>query len=215
MVDQYPFSLSAIWTFQRTLPSLASREMRWASGVVKYSQSLYMATPRCPMCRPLVGRIGVMPDLMAGARIHRPDVVRHGEVQDAVDQQGRGLQGRRLARLKRPGQRERPNVLRSDLGQRTMAPAGIIPVIARPTVGGRICNRRRIETLRQQAAGNRKRQREHEKNEESLIESDLWFAIRFAPSAGFAGKPSGCERRRRCTLAVTRRELRRGRGSCT
>jgi hypothetical protein len=51
-----------------------------------------------------VGRIGVMPDLMSGARIDCPDVVRHGEVQDAVDQKRRRLQFRFLPGLERPGQ---------------------------------------------------------------------------------------------------------------
>ena len=50
-----------------------------------------------------------------------------------------------------------------------MAPAGIIPVIARPAVGGRVCNRRRIETLRQHAARKKKHQRKHE-SMKSLIE---------------------------------------------
>ena len=116
-----------------------------------------------------VGRIGIAPDLMSGARIHRPDVVRHREVQDAVDQKGRGLQGRLLPRLERPGQGQRANVLRSDLRQRTMAPAGIITVIAGPAVGGRVGNRRRIETLRQQAARKKEQQREHERMK-SLME---------------------------------------------
>ena len=70
-----------------------------------------------PDVEPFVGRIGVVPDLMSRARIHRPDVVRHREVQHAVDQQRRRLQGRLLAGLKRPGQPQRWNVLRSDLGQ--------------------------------------------------------------------------------------------------
>ena len=51
-----------------------------------------------------VGRIGVMPDLMAGAGIHGPDVVGHGEVQNAVDQKRRGLQGSFLAGLENPGE---------------------------------------------------------------------------------------------------------------
>jgi len=55
MVDQYPFSTSAIWTFQRTVPVFAFKQIRWASGVMKYSHSLYMATPRCPIWRPLLG----------------------------------------------------------------------------------------------------------------------------------------------------------------
>ena len=44
-----------------------------------------------------------------------------------------------------------------------MAFAGIVSVIARPGVGGWICDRRRIETLRQKAAGNQQDQGEHEK----------------------------------------------------
>ena len=156
MVDQYPFvdigdldvpADFAVLGVQRNEVGIRSSEVQPA---------LVHGNAAMSDVEALVGRIGVMPDLMSGARIHRPDVVRHGEVQNAVDQKRRGLQGRRLPGLERPGQGQRPNVLRSDLGQRTMAPAGIIAVIARPAVGGRVCNRRRIETLRQQAARRKK-----------------------------------------------------------
>ena len=59
-----------------------------------------------------------MPDLMARARVDRPDVIGHGEVQDAVDQERRGFDHRILVGLKRPGRGESGNVLRSDLGER-------------------------------------------------------------------------------------------------
>jgi len=39
--------------------------MRYASGVMKYSHSPYMETPREPMWKPLFLWIRVMPDLMA------------------------------------------------------------------------------------------------------------------------------------------------------
>ena len=35
-----------------------------------------------------VGRISVVPELVAGASVNGPDVVRDGEVEDAVDQDG-------------------------------------------------------------------------------------------------------------------------------
>ena len=54
----------------------------------------------------LVRRIGVVPDLMAGARIHRPDVVRRGEVEDAIDQQRRRFDLRIGAGLEGPGERQ-------------------------------------------------------------------------------------------------------------
>ena len=73
---------------------------------MKYSQSLVHGNAAMADVSALVGRIGVMPDLMAGARIDRPDVVRHGEVQNAVDQKGRGLEGGRAAGLERPRQRQ-------------------------------------------------------------------------------------------------------------
>ena len=54
-----------------------------------------------PNVQPLIWRIGVMPDLVAGARVHRPNMIRHGEVQDAIHYQRRRLDGRRLVRLPR------------------------------------------------------------------------------------------------------------------
>ena len=99
----------------------------------------------------LVGGVVVVPDLMAGARIDGPDVVGHGEVEDAVDQQRRGLDRRRLVGLKGPGEREVADILRRDLCERAVAAAGVVAVIAGPAVGGwieQLCGSRFCATAR-------------------------------------------------------------------
>src|SRR6185369_2889419 len=44
--DQYPFLMSPTSTSHRSLPVLASRETKCASGVIEKMESLYIATPR-------------------------------------------------------------------------------------------------------------------------------------------------------------------------
>src|SRR5213079_1912878 len=97
----------------------------------------------------LAGGRSVVPDLMARAGVHGPDIVGDGEVQNAVDQQRRGFEGHRAVGLKRPREREILYVLRSDLMERTVTHAGIVAVIARPTVRGRMQERLLINPLRQ------------------------------------------------------------------
>ena len=67
-----------------------------------------MATPAMPDVIAFVWRMSVVPDLVARTRVDSPDVVRHGEIQDAVDQQRRGLDGCFLPGLKRPREPEMP-----------------------------------------------------------------------------------------------------------
>jgi len=88
-----------------------------------------------------------VPDLVTGTGIDRPNVVRHGEIQHAVDQQRGGFDECILVGLKRPSESERCDVLGSDLGESTVSSARIVAVVARPGVGRRVCNDGRIEPL--------------------------------------------------------------------
>src|ERR1700723_1940966 len=76
----------------------------------------------------------VMPDLVARPRIESPNIVRNGEIQNAVDQQRRGLDFRWLLGLECPVERKIFYVLRRDLGEGTVASARIVTVITGPTV---------------------------------------------------------------------------------
>ncbi len=95
-----------------------------------------------------VGRVLVVPELMAGARVDRPDIVRHGEVQDAVDQDRRRLDAGVLSGLKGPGQAEIADVGGGDLGERAVAPSGVIPMKARPAIGRRMQEQLVVDVLR-------------------------------------------------------------------
>ena len=88
-----------------------------------------------------------MPDLVARACVDSPHVVRDGEVQNAIDQQGRRLDGHRAVGLKQPREREISYVLRSDLMERAVPPARVVAVIAGPTVGRRMQERLVIYAL--------------------------------------------------------------------
>ena len=88
----------------------------------------------------LVRRVGVVPDLVAGARVHRPDVVGDGEINNAVHQQRGGFDGRRLAGLKGPGEAEIGDVGRRDLREGAVAAAGIVAVVGGPGIGGRMAD---------------------------------------------------------------------------
>ena len=60
-------------------------------------------------------RVDVMPYLMAGPGIDRPDIFWNGEVENAIHQQRRRLDQRCLVGLKRPSQAKILHVLRRDL----------------------------------------------------------------------------------------------------
>jgi hypothetical protein len=77
----------------------------------------------------------IVPNLVSGAGVDGPDVIGHGEEKDAVDQQGRGLDGRVLVGLEGPGETENFHVLRRDLFQRAVAAAGVVAVVEGPGVG--------------------------------------------------------------------------------
>src|SRR5271155_4451107 len=59
----------------------------------------------------LVGRVGVMPKLLARERVDRPDIVGDGEVQHTINQQRGGFDGRLLVGLKGPGKAQAAHIL--------------------------------------------------------------------------------------------------------
>ncbi len=75
----------------------------------------------------------VVPDHVTGARVDRPDVVGHGEVEHAVHQQRRRLDLRRLVGLKCPGQGEIAYILRRDLREANMPAARVVAMINEAT----------------------------------------------------------------------------------
>ncbi len=98
-----------------------------------------------------VRRILVVPQLAAGARVGRPDVVGRGEVEDAVHHQRRRFDGDRgsaaaassrsaaaRGEARGPGERQRVDVRGIDLGERAEAPAGVIAVVSGPGIGFRL-----------------------------------------------------------------------------
>src|SRR3984885_3671802 len=121
-----------------------------------------------PNVIPFAGGMAVMPDLVAGARIECPNIIRNGEVENAIDKQRRGFVLRGWPVLEGPGKRERIDVLRSDLCERAVTPAGVVAVIGRPAVDWRMQKHLRIHALLrvlcQHYAGRRNRdQRSHRK----------------------------------------------------
>src|SRR4051812_46082086 len=106
----------------------------------------------------LVWRISVMPDLVTRAGIDSPDIVRHSEIQNAIHEQRRRLDGGRLVGLEDPGQAQPPDILRSDSREFTVAPAGVIAVIAGPGIDRRVLQGSLGQFLAQQQAGAAERQ---------------------------------------------------------
>ena len=83
----------------------------------------------------LVGRILVVPQQVCRPRVDRPDIVRHREVNDAVDHNGRRFDAGILTGLKSPGEAQVVHIGRRDLGERTVASSGVIAVKSGPAIG--------------------------------------------------------------------------------
>src|SRR6185436_308531 len=83
---------------------------------------------------PLIRWVGVAPQLPRRSGVDRPDVVRTRDVDDAVDENRRGLDLLGLPGLERPRQRQLTNVLRRDLRQLAVALTGKVAVVRRPAV---------------------------------------------------------------------------------
>src|SRR5580658_9960785 len=98
-------------------------------------------------------RLVIVPDHVAGTGIDGPDIVRDCEVQNAIDEQRGGLDGRVLIRLELPGQAESSHIPGRDLVERTVAPAGIIAVVSRPGIRRGMQKRAVVRPLRQKFAG--------------------------------------------------------------
>ncbi len=179
--------------FQTTLPSLALRQTRCASGSGEIEPAFVHGDAAVADMEALVFRIDVMPELMSGAGIDGPDVVGDGEIQDAIDQQGRGFDGAALIGLENPGERELTDIFGSDLGELAMALAGIVAVVGRPGIGGRMEEETRVEALGIDAAA---------ADRASTGSRRKRFFI-----AGFASRPSDCGCRSRNTWRADRRGL--------
>src|ERR1022692_4434772 len=100
----------------------------------KVEPVLVNADPTMADVKSLVRGIGVVPDLMSRPRVNRPDVVRHGDVHDAVLHDGNRFDGARLVRLEGPGEGHPVDVARVDLRERAVAADGIVAVITQPRV---------------------------------------------------------------------------------
>src|SRR5687767_212493 len=75
----------------------------------------------------------VMPDLSSGAGIHGPNVIREGEVEDAVDHKRRCLHGSAASREPiGPGEGKRGDIVRVNLGQRAEPATRVIAMIDGP-----------------------------------------------------------------------------------
>src|SRR5579864_8142377 len=77
-------------------------------------------------------RARIVPNRAAGATVQRVSIICGADEQDAVDRQRRNLQPCRFRHVKYPLRAQLLYVLRSDLLQRAVSPAGIIAVIRSP-----------------------------------------------------------------------------------
>ena len=96
-----------------------------------------------------------MPEFAAGARVDRPDVIGKREVQDAVDSSGVAwMEPPKVAAAEvdpvDPGQAQEPMFESLIFDERAEAPAGVVAVVSRPRIGGRLSELRRVKALRKQ-----------------------------------------------------------------
>jgi hypothetical protein len=86
---------------------IASRSSPWTRSkfLMKKRSLLFVhGDPAMTKVHTFVWLVCVAPDLVASTGVDSPDVVRHGEVQHAVDEQWGGFDGCSLAGLKCPHQ---------------------------------------------------------------------------------------------------------------
>src|SRR5579875_1146731 len=83
------------------------------------------------------GRALIVPDHPSETRIHSPNLVRHGEIEDAIHFERRGFDRLRMG-LKYPGQTNVADVLCADLVRHAEAAPRIVAVISGPRIGGRL-----------------------------------------------------------------------------
>src|SRR5579871_3627117 len=81
----------------------------------------------------IVGRILIMPEFLARARVGGPDVVRRSHIKHAV-RKNRGSLDLILPGLKTPNLLELSDVVRCDFGKAGMTPPGIVAVESEPGV---------------------------------------------------------------------------------
>ena len=87
-----------------------------------------------------------VPDLPAGASVHRPRLIATRDVEDAVHFEGHGLQTLRV-RLKRPGETHRANICFIDLREGAEAAAGVVAIVRGPAIRGRRQDLSRVQVL--------------------------------------------------------------------
>src|ERR1700722_12448702 len=95
----------------------------------------------------LVGRVSVLPDWVAGARVECPHVIDRSEIDNAVYREGRSLDAGSLLRLKGPRKAELMHICRSDLREWAVASSRVISVIAGPAIRRRVQKHRARCTL--------------------------------------------------------------------
>src|SRR5271167_577706 len=89
-----------------------------------------------------------MPNAAAESSIHCPNVVRHRKIENAVHFE-RSRFDRCAVRPKSPGERERVNVSRIDLVERTETLARIVAIVRWPGIGWRFEQHSGVELLSQ------------------------------------------------------------------
>ncbi len=89
----------------------------------------------------------VVPNFAAKTRIHRPNIVRRRQIKDSIHFQRRRFEHVSM-RPKCPGQRQRIDVLSTDLVQRAVARSRIVSVVGRPSVCRRLQQRCSVQPLR-------------------------------------------------------------------
>ena len=76
----------------------------------------------------------IMPDHMTGAAVQRPNMIRGGQIENAVHFQGCRFD--RDVGSESPSQRERIDILGIDLVERAEPPPGVFTVVSGPTRSG-------------------------------------------------------------------------------
>src|SRR5437764_11409642 len=114
----------------------------------------------------LVGQVGVVPDLMTGSGVHRPETIRQRKVQNSIHQKWRRFDLGTLFGLKCPGQSKVFYIFGSNQAKRTVAYTGIVAMISRPGINRRMQQHLRIRSLRDESNGDEHRRRNPKYNAE-------------------------------------------------
>src|SRR6185369_1244893 len=117
-----------------------------------------------------------MPQFLSSARVDRPQVIGLRDVDDAVRNNRRSLQG--LAGLEFPDLLQMADVLRSDLGQLAMALSVVLAVIGEPCVRRWMEERFGVHALRaERHAGETERRNWGKSTEEAHLFQGLQIGV--------------------------------------